>query len=552
MNELLTSLHLKAKNLPPEPGVYLMKNSKHEVIYVGKAKNLPNRVKTYFNPKYPKNIKTNNMVAEVKDFDFLVVTNEVEALRLEFNLIKQHKPKYNIKLKNTSGYPYLKVDLNNPYPKLEVTYTAPVKNKVRYFGPYPNIRQLYETRDFLNQRLQLRTCSDHELKNRSRPCLLYQLKQCSAPCAMGDEKYAQSINLLLKILEGNRNGIKELKKQMDEYANAEQFEQAAKMRDLIEFAQQQQTTVSQQSKKKQIYISWSEQNTSIFVGCLTIDEGKVVGMFKFVLENFEGTKSCDLIEENLWSMLSTINFPVQELILKFKPHDYIKEVLESEMQLKVKEQNKPEYEELILKNLHQQQGMTHEQLEQMKSELNLSKIPYKIECMDISNWQESHPVGSKVVMMEGILDKASYRKFKMKTKGPNDFAMIKELVTRRFGHEEDSFPDLLVIDGGLQQVLKAQEALEELKIQGVELVGLAKDKAKSDFKSEEIIRTGERIVKPTGEQILITSSMQAFKITKLRDEAHRFAITFHRQLRSKNSLISGIKEERELKPKKDN
>lgn len=240
MNKSLPQLYQQAKDLPVKPGVYLMKNSKAQVIYVGKAKVLPNRVKTYFQPKYPKSIKTTKLVSEIKAFDFITVTSEKEALLLEYNLIQKHKPKYNIKLKNTQGYPYLQIDLNHSFPKLEITYRPIKDSKHHTFGPYPNIKQLYQTKDFLNKSLQLRTCSDRELLNRSRPCLLFQLGQCSAPCMNKDkENYGLQIKKLIKILSGNNQILKEMKDEMNDLAKAENFEQAAKVRDLIEFFKKQ-------------------------------------------------------------------------------------------------------------------------------------------------------------------------------------------------------------------------------------------------------------------------------------------------------------------------
>lgn len=542
MNPNLNALHLKAKNLPASPGVYCMKNNKMQIIYVGKAKILPNRVKTYFNPKYPKNTKTLKMINEVKDFDFIVVKNEEEALRLEYNLIKQHSPKYNIKLKNTRGYPYLKIDLNNEFPKLEISYVKHKQKGVKFFGPYPNIKELYSNRDFLNQRLQLRTCSDHEIKNRVRPCLLFQLKQCSAPCVEKKHDYKEQISLLLNILEAKPSVVKELTAKMEDFATKENFEQAAKMRDLIEFVKKQKSTVNKLTTGQHLFLSWKEQNHSVLVGMLLVKDGNIVDLYKYNLENFEDLPTSELISQNLLFLLSGLDSSVDTFNLGFKINPLLTTIVQDEFKVKITAISNNEYTSLIQNNLHDEVGLSYDQLVSIKQELELENIPYKIECMDISNWQESHPVGSKVVMMEGILDKASYRKYKMKTKGPNDFAMIKELVLRRFAKEEDTFPDLLVIDGGIQQLQKAQEALDELKIQGVEVVGLAKDKVKSDFKSDQIIKTGERIVKISGQEIGITSQMVSYKITKLRDEAHRFAISYHRKLRSKNSLISGIED----------
>lgn len=401
---------------------------------------------------------------------------------------------------------------------------------------------MYSNRDFLNQRLQLRTCSDHEINNRVRPCLLFQLNQCSAPCVDKKLNYRQQIDLLLNILEAKSSVIKDLTSKMEDFAGKEQFEQAAKMRDLIDFVKKQKSTVNKLTTGQQIFVSWKEQNNSILVGLLLISNGNVVDLYKYHLENFEGLPTTELIAENLLFLLSGIDSSVETINLGFTIEKPLQQIIEDEFKVNITSLENKEYTSMIQNNLHDEVGLSYEQLVQIKEELGLENIPYKIECMDISNWMESNPVGAKVVMMEGILDKSSYRKYKMKTKGPNDFAMIKELVLRRFAKEEDNFPDLLVIDGGFQQLQKAQEALEQLKIQGVEVVGLAKDKVKSDFKSEKIIKTGERIVKLTGQEIELTSQMVSYKITKLRDEAHRFAITYHRKLRSKNSLISGIEE----------
>lgn len=283
------------------------------------------------------------------------------------------------------------------------------------------------------------------------------------------------------------------------------------------------------------------------VGLLEVNDGKVENLQKVTLENFEQEEINIFLEKNLLKLLQLMDKPFKTLALPFEPTPDSVSLVKEQLGTEVKNITNKDYEQLIQDNLYQEETLSNDQLEQIKQELNLDFIPYKIECMDISNWQDSYAVGSKVVMIEGVLDKSEYRKYKMKTEGQNDFAMMKELVLRRFQHPEESFPDLLVIDGGVLQLQKAQEALDELKIQGVTAVGLAKDKVKSDFANEEIIRSGERIVKLNGEEYLLNSKMQAHKIVKLRDEAHRFALKYHRQLRSKNQLISGIKKEKDKK-----
>lgn len=540
-NKYLPQLQVLARNLPQVPGVYLMKNSKNQIIYVGKAKNLPNRVKTYFNPKYPKNTKTLKMVNEVRTLEHLVVNSESEALLLEYNLIKKHQPKYNVKLKNTHGYPYLKIDLNNPFPKLEVVYQTYKQKKVKYFGPYPNVGQVYEIRDFLNKNLKLRTCSDNELKNRVRPCLLYQMNQCSGPCVFKDNNYSAQINQLIGILEGNSQTLKQLEVDMQALAQQEQFERAAQYRDLIKFFKQNSSTVSKVDNQDEIYISYQEQAQTVLVGCLSINQGKVENLHKVILENFEQIPVNEFLTANLLTILDSVPL-VTKVLVSWELPEESAGVVSQTLKIALTTKNNPAYQKLIEDNLTLENKLTFEQLEQIKTELTLEKTPFKIECMDISNWQADSPVASKVTMMEGVLDKSEYRKYKMKTKGPNDFAMIKEVVTRRFSKTDLSFPDLLVIDGGEQQLAKALEALSELKIQGVEVVGLAKDKIKNHFTEENIKSSGERIIKSDGTLIPLNSSMQAFILTKLRDEAHRFALKFHRQLRSKNALKTGIKD----------
>lgn len=545
MNKKLPQLLIKAKNLSEQPGVYLMKNFKNQVIYVGKAKNLPKRVKTYFQVKYPKSLKTTKMVQEVKDFDCLVVGNETEALLLEFNLIKKYQPKYNIKLKNTQGYPFLELNLNDPYPRLIVTYRPQKKTKVLHFGPYPNIGQLYEVKELLNKNLKLRTCTDAEFANRVRPCLLYQINQCSGPCVFKDQGYPKQIMQLQGILNGDPKVLKELKAQMKHLAQSQEFEEAAKIRDLISFCHKQKSVVHQVKKDNLVYIAFQEYQNSILVGLLHIQSGQVNKLDKLILENFEQEDPEVFLNNSLITLLQGVETP--QVKTSFKINESIKALVKQICNLDIQQQEDKQYNKLIYDNLTWDEKLSVEQLEKIQSELLLQNVPYKIECMDISNWQESSPVGSKVVMIEGILDKTEYRKYKMKTPGPNDFAMIKELVTRRFQKSDQSFPDLLVIDGGEQQLKKAWEALQELKVQGVEVVGLAKDKTLSSFTSSEVLRKGERIVKLDGTVVELKSSMQSYILTKLRDEAHRFAIKYHRQLRSKNSLMTFNKSKKEDK-----
>lgn len=531
----------KAKDTTESPGVYLMKSKTGVVLYVGKAKNLKNRLKSYFQPKIPKTTKTTQLVNLIEDFEIVQTLTEQEALALELNLIQKYQPKYNIKLKNSGGYPFIKIDFNKEAPFLEWQFTNKNKDKnVKYFGPYPSVQDLKEVIDFLNNTFKLRTCNEGTYRFRSRPCLLFQINKCSAPCTkeISLKDYNENLKKAIEVLEGkSKEVIKDLTSKMEAMADKQLFEQAAELRDRVNKIKQlteKQSAINPNSEDSFLVAEVLLNQNSYILGFLEVEKGKIQG-FKF-------------LEDDLLENLNEEEI-LKDFFYKYKPEE--EKVIYSKKDLSYLNANNQKWitikdlwhknlMSILEKNLQNTQPKLKtvelSSLEEIKTLLNMEEIPLKIECVDISNLQGTFNVGSKVCFLQGRPEKSEYRKYKIKTvQGANDFASIKEVIKRRFSKEEESFPQLMVIDGGIEQLKKALEALEELQVQGVTIVGLAKDKTLKDFKSQEIKTKGERIILPSGQEILLTPGTVSYRVlTSIRNEAHRFALKFHRELRSKN------------------
>ena len=531
----------KAKESSDSPGVYLMKSKSGVVLYVGKAKKLNHRLKSYFQPKIPKSAKTVQLVKNIEDFEIIQTLSEEEALTLELNLIQKFQPKYNIKLKNSGGYPYIKIDFNKESPFLEWQMHSKQKDsKVKFFGPYPSVQDLKEVIDFLNTTFKLRTCNEGTYRFRSRPCILFQIGKCSAPCTkeISLQEYEKNLNKAIEVLEGkSKTVLKDLEKEMKIAAQEQNFEKAAELRDRIgkvKLLEAKQSAINPNRQDSFLVADVMLSQNSYILGFLEVEEGKIKG-FKFLEDDLlEDLTEGDILKDFFFKHLPDQN---KTIIVKsgLNPSP-IKNCNWQGLDEKWYEN----LMEILDKNLKSIQPKLKtveiSALEEIKALLGMDEIPLKIECVDISNLQGSFNVGSKVCFLQGKPEKSEYRKYKIKTvEGANDFASIKEVVQRRFSKENESFPQLMVIDGGIEQLKKAQEALIALEVQGVTLVGLAKDKTLKDFQSSEIRTKGERIVKITGEEILLVPGTVSYRIlTSIRNEAHRFALKYHRELRSKN------------------
>lgn len=583
-DELLT----RAKEASASPGVYLMKSQEDQVLYVGKAKALRNRLTSYFQAPVHEIPRIELLVLRVDHFDLIVTETESEALILESTLIKKYKPKFNIRLKDDKAYPYLKIRGDQEFPRLEWSRRV-LKDGARYFGPFPSAGSARQVMRLLIEAFKLRDCSDNTFSHRSRPCLLYQMGRCAAPCVqkISSLDYRESVNEVVRVLEGKSSRlIDQLKSSMATAAEGEDFEEAAFLRDQIqslELVTQVQGVVEAGSDKHRdiLGIARGSGAEGPHATVLRVRHGKVVSVQHFSLQNSDPSDSdADLLAQLISQ--NYLHYQVGKKALlggKLDPAQLVEQEQEGESSLLRPQEIwvsqppsdvtalekalgisilTPEESQSLEKRLLQQAesnaklaldqrkrgtgGHGAQALEEVQSKLHLSHFPRRIECYDISNIQGQDPVASRVVFIEGAPDKNLYRRYKIKTVvGSNDFAMMKEVLGRRFSNPEEDLPDLVVVDGGKGQLSQAVAIMEELSVQGVGVVGLAKARTESDFQAVEVKSSHERIFIPNRKNpVPLLPHTQAYKLlTHIRDEAHRFAISYHRLLRDKRSLKTG-------------
>ena len=546
----------KLKTLPGYSGVYLMKDKNANIIYVGKAKNLKKRVNQYFD-KREKNLKTELLVSNIHDFDFIVTNNEYDALMLENNLIKKYQPHYNILLKDGKNFAYLKIDLRQNFPKVEVTRKIVFNNKIKYFGPYFNGISAYMVLDLIKYAYPLRSCNLGLKKPEKRECLKYSLGECSAPCTnkISKEEYSKIVNEVIDFLNGNTEKVKEiLTNKMLKSAELENFESAILYKNQLEALDKLNNKYTTQfTKKINIDVVGSYiLNNNACVSVLIIRSGKMIGAENFNIINKLITDN-DLTEFFVQyyynnkllptDIIVNKNFDSENLLEEFFIKNFDKKVniIKAEKGskktlLETANKNAKEYLEksLNLENLKQER--TIKACENLKDKLSLKQIPYRMECYDISNISGTNKVASMVVFINGEPAKNHYRKFKIKTvEGIDDFASMSEVIKRRMenlNEKDESFssiPNLIVVDGGKGQLSSASNILRQYNTE-IELISLAE-------KNEEVFK--ENISSPV---ILSKNDYSLQLLQRLRDEAHRFAITFHRSLRSKTGLQSSLLE----------
>ena len=554
-------------NLPTRPGCYIYKNEAGEVIYVGKAVNLRNRVRSYFNES-PKDFKTRQLVRHIAHIDWIVVESELEALILEMNLIKKYRPRYNIRLKDDKRYPYIKVHWAAPFPKVTVTRQM-VQDGSRYFGPYTSVWAVHQTLDVLRRIFPYLTC-DREITGKdARACLYYDIKLCTAPCigAIGQAEYRRMIEDLCDFLQGRTEPIvTRLQKEMEEAAEALQFERAAAIRDqifAIEKIVEKQRVISSKQMDSDV-IAIARANGEACVQIFFIRSGKLIGREYFILEGTQEEKEAEIVAQFIKQFYSeAATLPDQVLL----PHE-VEEAQIIEQWLKTRRGGdkvqlvvphhgeERELVEMATENAietlaalrAQWEADTNKQqqaLAEIQQVLNLPAPPNKIECFDISNTQGTATVASMVVFEQGVPSKKNYRHFNIRSvQGPDDFASMEEALTRRFKRwqaaQEGRFepgtkldpaftilPDLLIVDGGKGQLSRAVKVLESFGLSGkVPVVGLAKQ-------NEELFLPGR------SESILLPRHSQGlYLLQRIRDEAHRFAITAHRKQRTRQGMAS--------------
>ena len=533
--------------LPDKPGVYLMHDKDGKVIYVGKAVVLKNRVRSYFRNLASHTPKVRAMVAKIADIETIVTSSEVEALILECNLIKKYRPRYNIMLKDDKSYPYLKVTLNEEFPRLYVTRRQ-MRDGAKYYGPYADAGAMHATVKLLRSMFPLRTC---RMMNAERPCLNYHIKRCLAPCAglVSKEEYGNMIKSVCMVLDGRTTELeRDLKRRMQEAADNYAFEEAARLRDQLQAVMrlnEQQKAVTGQDSDMDI-IGFAKDMTGICVQIFFVRKGKLLGRDNFFLQD-DGESEQEVITAFVKQYYNEASYIPREIALPVLPDAEEQAVIEQ--WLAEKAQRKAELvrpQRGVKKDLLQlandnavkllEERLRKGQLslkndvqaaEELQQALGLPNPLERMDCFDISHTQGSETVASMVVFRNGSISKKDYRRYKIvSAEGkPDDFKSMQEVVYRRYKDYED-LPSLVVIDGGKGQLSSALEVIRGLGLHDLPVIGLAK-------REEEIFKEGQ------SESILLDRDSAALHlIQRIRDEAHRFAITYHRKLRGKRNLVS--------------
>ncbi|GAW29782.1 excinuclease ABC subunit C [Carboxydocella sp. ULO1] len=554
-------LQHKLEHLPEQPGVYLMKNAGGQVIYVGKARVLKNRVRSYFQSTANQTEKVRAMVEQIADLEYIITDTEVDALMLECNLIKKYRPRYNVLLKDDKHYPYIKVTVQERYPR--VLYVRKVeRDGARYFGPYVHAGAVKETLHLLKKLFPLRSCPGSTLTERSRPCLQFHIRRCSAPCSgeISREQYLRTVEDVLLFLEGKYSHlIKQLQQEMNKAAEKWDFERAARLRDQIKaleiLGEKQKMLTPGGGDRDVLAVARGIWETCGVI--LLIRHGTLLGREVFFLGDIQGYSREEIMAALVKQYYSQAQFIPGEVILAEGVPEEEREVIEQWLQarrgkkvelLVPRRGEKKALTEMAHKNAVQELELkeaailkereTREQgLKELAQALGLATPPRRIECYDISNTQGSESVGSMVVFLDGKPAPECYRRFKIKTViGPDDFASMAEVLRRRLerarkGDEKFAqLPDLLIVDGGKGQLAAARRVMEELGFGHIPTFGLAKEEEWlfAPHQSEPII--------------LPRQSQGLYLLQRIRDEAHRFALTYHRKLRTQRNLRSVLEE----------
>ncbi|MBO82849.1 MAG: excinuclease ABC subunit C [Actinobacteria bacterium] len=551
-----------SKALPEETGVYLFSNDEKQVIYIGKAKFIRSRVISYFNSK---ELRATRIKEEIKSIDFIVTNSEQDALLLEDSLVKKYKPKLNIRLKDDKSFPYIKIDVNEKYPQVYITRNVQ-NDGARYFGPYASASNVRKTLNLLNKLFPYRSCTKAITRKDPKPCLEFHINRCIAPCSGESslEEYSAVINQAIAFLEGDtKSTIKGLKKSMWEASESEKFEQATSIRDNINAIQslfEKQTMITSRNINVDA-IDVASNKYETWVDILMVRQGKIKGREHFEMEVQEFHDKRSIISTFLKKFYSNnFNMP-SELICSYIPEDLegLNGFLSSKIgrKSKITKPNrgaKKEILKFLSRNIIQWVQYRERKIEvEMKSadlaldnlqeQLNLSKKPNRIECYDISHIQGTSIVGSMIVFEGGNPKKSEYRKFQIKTSNKNDdFAALEEIFRRRctklLEAERKDYPDLLLVDGGKGQLSATHGVLLELGLTDIEIASIAK-------KREEIFMPNNF------ESIVLENHSQGkFLLQRIRDEAHRFAIKYHRTKRSAGMLVSALDDVKGIGPKK--
>ena len=573
----MLDLRERLDQLPDKPGVYIMKNELDEIIYVGKAKSLRKRVRQYFGSYGKSSKKVASMVSKIHDFEYIIVENEVESLVLESNLIKDNLPKYNILLRDDKQYPYIKVKVNERFPRVMKTRRI-LKDGAKYFGPYPDVFAVNESIESFERLYPLRTCNlnleNVEEKN-YRPCLNYYIGKCLGPCIgnVKDQDYNVMVEEVLSFLSSSDNKlIDKLHEKMMDYSRNLDYENAADIRDRIknlEYLKERQLISDPEARDDKDIIALAKGIDEVLIQIFFFRNGKIIGREHYMIRDYYNDSYEEIFSSFLKQFYIGASYIPKEIIIEEKPmdikvlEDWLSEKRGNKVTITVPVKgDKKELVRMVKRNaldMIEKYGDKYKKraesnrlaLEEIKELIGLSRRPRRIEAYDISNISGVESVGSMVVFEDGDAKKSDYRKFRIKSViGPDDYSSLKEVIERRFrrGVEEkkedknssfSNFPDLIMMDGGKGQVNAAKEILDKLKL-NIEICGLVKD----DFhRTRGIIYNNE--------EINVDLNSRAYKmIYKIQEEAHRFAINYHRNLRSKTMFKSELDDIKLIGPKR--
>lgn len=573
----MLNIRERLDQLPDKPGVYIMKNELDEIIYVGKAKSLRKRVRQYFGSYGKSSKKVASMVSKIHDFEYIIVENEVESLVLESNLIKDNLPKYNILLRDDKQYPYIKVKVNERFPRVMKTRRI-LKDGAKYFGPYPDVFAVNESIETFERLYPLRTCNlnleNVEEKN-YRPCLNYYIGKCIGPCIgnVKDQDYNVMVDEVLSFLSSSNNKlIDKLHDKMMDYSRNLDYENAADIRDRIknlEYLKERQLISDPEARDDKDIIALAKGIDEVLIQIFFFRNGKIIGREHYMIRDYYNDSYEEIFSSFLKQFYIGASYIPKEIIIEEKPMDI--EVLEDWLTEKRGNKvsitvpikgDKKELIRMVKRNaldMIEKYGDKYKKraesnkvaLEEIKDLIGLSQRPRRIEAYDISNISGVESVGSMVVFEDGDAKKSDYRKFRIKSViGPDDYSSLKEVIERRFrrGVEEkkedknssfSNFPDLIMMDGGKGQVNAAKEILDKLNL-NLEICGLVKD----DFhRTRGIIYNNE--------EFNVDLNSRAYKmIYKIQEEAHRFAINYHRNLRTKTMFKSELDDIKLIGPKR--
>ena len=543
-------LSQKIKSIPRKPGVYLFHDESGKVLYVGKAKVLRSRVRSYFRKSSLSIPRIQNMVKKISDIEWLVTRSESEALLTEAAMIKEHEPRYNILMRDDKSYPYVRIT-NEPFPQVLLTRKI-VNDGSRYFGPFTEVYNLRETLKVIYKIFPVRSCSylindDIIARKKISVCLDYHIRKCLGPCEglQSQEDYSAMIEEVVRFLHGRTDKIvKQLRNEMVEASKRQDYEEAALCRDRISAVEaftKRQRKISASFADQDI-IAVAVQQKDACAAVIRLRNGRIIGRERMFLSGVHEQELSEILAGFMKQFYLESDFLPQEILLQEKPEgcDSLAEWLSEKRGKKVtitapQRGEKAKLVRLSLQNAElllaenirkreRRRELVPEMIQQLQADLNLEVPPRRIEAFDISNIQGSNPVGSMVCFVDGVAKKSEYRKFKIKTvKGIDDFAMIREVVLRRYSRlksEKATFPDLILIDGGKGQLSMAVSALQELGLSYISVIGLAK-------RLEEVYVPGS-----SDPQNIPKSSPGLFLLRRIRDEAHRFAVTFHRLRRN--------------------